>query len=464
MEPVVVLIALGAALRFCFLGVRSLWFDEASTLMLARTPLAHLPKALIGAEMNPPMFYWLLKPWLLFFPDPRIGIRAFSAAAGVAALVMFALLTDRILPKKEDRVFALALAALSPFWIHFAQDGRVYSWLLFLALALTVVAWDLRERPTRLLWSSYAVVAALGLWSHYYFAVLLLPLSAWLMTARSGQRREFFASHAAIALLYAPWVPWALTQIKIHAHDGIFTETLGLRHLFDTYGTMFFDPGFLGLLMPAWLLPALGVAAAALIVAAAGQSISARLTFAQKRRALFAPCVLAAFTGIVAAAEIVLGRPITQARYFAAASPFLYICAAQALSGAGNFKRAARILVACVVAAGAVAWHAAGFLVDPHLDKLADALRKDSDRRRPIVHLGTYYYLPMRFYYLPERANFLNERVARGMNYSEMPPYDGVVGKTRVARWPEVVLIDEDRRIIPRTAAIVPGPRLAENL
>ena len=115
----------GTVLRLLFLGAKSLWFDEASTLLIAGQPLAELSRILTSNEVNPPLYYALMHFWLKAFVDPRLGLRLFSALCGVASLFAFRALAGRLLPERA-RLPALWLAAASSFWIHVAQDGRSY--------------------------------------------------------------------------------------------------------------------------------------------------------------------------------------------------------------------------------------------------------------------------------------------------------------------------------------------------
>ena len=199
------LLAAGAALRLLGLGTRSLWFDEAATLVVARAPLREIPGLAAREQVGSPLYYFLMHGWLRLFSDPLLALRLFSALWAVAALFVFRGLCARLLPARA-RTFALFLAAFSSYWIHAAQDGRVYSLLLLVCLASTRAAWELTERPTRRLWAVYAALCALGLYVHYYFAILLAAHAAWLFwrwRSVPGRLLEWAAAHAAAALAFA---------------------------------------------------------------------------------------------------------------------------------------------------------------------------------------------------------------------------------------------------------------------
>jgi uncharacterized membrane protein len=458
---VTALLALGALLRVLFLGTRSLWFDEASTLILARLTLVGLPGLLVRNEMNPPLYYALMHFWLKFFSDPRLGLRLFSALSGIAALAAFIPLARRLLP---GRALLLAgfFAACSSYWLHAAQDGRVYSCLLLVSVLCIRAVWDLGESRSPRRWAAYAALSALGLHLHYYFAFPLAAHAAWLgWRFRRSPRdlRAWAAAHAAVALLFAPWVPHLLGQLRAHVGDLTVGDALTPAHLFDSLGNMFFDVTFLGLALPHWLNAAIGACFAALTGAFAAREWRSRLDPDERTRLAFVLVELALPIALIGVAELLVGRPITQARYFIPLSPFVFLLAARTLSSPGRATSVLRLAFEAVVVAGAIGYFASGRLVDPRLDGLAASIRR-ADPRLPVVYVTNYYYLPMRYYYLTERGNFLVAEAAESMDYAGMPPYDGVLDAGRRRRLGPCVVVDAKRLLSPKTLWLGTGAQL----
>jgi uncharacterized membrane protein len=444
------LLALGALLRLCWLGARSLWFDEASTLILARLPLRLLPGVVLRNEMNTPLYAAAMHAWLFLFADPRIGLRLFSALCGIGALLAFRALAERVLPPRA-RLLAVFFACCSSYWLHAAQDGRVYALLVLIAVLTACVVHDLSARPTPALWARYAVLCAAGLYAHYFFAFTLVVHAAWLFFRPRRSLRDWALAHAGTALLFLPWAVRIPAQLRLHAHDLAVGDPLTVRRASDLLGNMFFDPTFLGLALPSWLTPAIGAAFAALLA----------VSVYQRRLRSFTLVHFAAPLFLIALAELFVGRPITQARYFYAVSPFAFLLGGAALEGTGWPRRAVRLTFAAVAAAGVAAYIASGLYVDPHLERLADLLR-GTDARSPIVYTETYYYLPMRYYYMPERPHFLVAAADEGMDYKGMPPYDGVVSQARLSALGPVVVMDEKRLLGGPVRFLSDGAQAAE--
>ena len=272
-EPAAAALVAGVALRFLFLGSRSLWFDEALTVLVATRPLPLLHSFLMRFEVSPPLYSALMHFWLQLFADPRIGLRVFSALCGVGALVAFRGLADRLLPERA-RLHALLLAAVSSFWLHFAQDGRVYALLTLIVVFQARLTLELTERPTRRSWGAYAGVAVLGLYAHYYFGLILAAHAAWLLRRWRSSPRELAAwlgAHGVVAAAFLPWAGSFLTQFGMHRGDLAVGEALSVRHLCGLIGTVFFDVTYLGLVLPGWLVPAIGAGILATAAAARGR-------------------------------------------------------------------------------------------------------------------------------------------------------------------------------------------------
>ncbi|MFI5362204.1 MAG: hypothetical protein ACHQ49_09565, partial [Elusimicrobiota bacterium] len=260
-----------------------------------------------------------------------------------------------------------------------------------------------------------------------------------------GWRRPGAAPGGPPAAAFWPGVHLLAAQYRGARHALVVNNPMSFRHLFDLLGTSFFDVSFLGLLLPDWFVPALGAAAVA--ACATGGLLGRGAADAVERRARdYAIWHAAGFVGLVFAAELVAGRPVTQARYFVPLTPYLFLLVARALSRPGSLSAAARVAAEILVVAGTFGYFAAGLIVDPRLGALAASLRR-VDRRLPVVYLETYYYLPMRFYYMPERAHFLVVAGSVGADFAGLvtPTYDGLIDARRLRRLGPVVVMDEKR-------------------
>ena len=134
-------IALGAYLRLHDLGGPSLWHDEIVHLQaaesLARQPwYRHLTgiSEVRGWRENGSLYYGLQILGLRLAPG-ETGTRLLPAFVGILALPLMAL-CGQLLGGRIVALTAAFLLAVAPLHVYFSREGRPYSLLMFLALAL----------------------------------------------------------------------------------------------------------------------------------------------------------------------------------------------------------------------------------------------------------------------------------------------------------------------------------------
>jgi len=212
-------LALGVALR---LWSRSdLWLDEAQTVAIARLPVGQIPAAL-RQDGAPPLYYLLLHGWMSVFGTG--SARALSVLCSVLALPLAWLLGRRVGGRRTAWA-ALLLLAASPFAIRYAEEGRMYSLVVLLALAGGLVLLRVLERPGWPPVLGLALVAAALALTHYWCLYLLaavgIGLLVWLVvglgTPRAAGARRGLLGLALGALGVLPWLPSFATQ---NAHTG----------------------------------------------------------------------------------------------------------------------------------------------------------------------------------------------------------------------------------------------------
>ena len=212
---VAVLIAFG--LRVYRLGAQSLWYDEGVSLLLAgKSPTALI--AHTARDIHPPLYYLLLHVWLGFAGRTEFAAAFFSVVFGVLLVAFCFRLASRLYGRRAALLTALVVAA-SPYNLWYSQEVRMYTLGATLALLATWLLMLMLHGETRTrIWGAYVVVSALGMYTLYYFAFLLLfhaLLVLFSFTTRPETRRSlgrWLLTGAGIIVLYAPWIPVALRQ------------------------------------------------------------------------------------------------------------------------------------------------------------------------------------------------------------------------------------------------------------
>lgn len=235
------LLAIGVGFRFYNLDKKVFWADETrSALRVAgfSTPemLDELPRRELWAPeelqkfqrlndghgvmatlrslatddpKHPPLFYVLLRVWCGAFGDSVFAMRFLAALISLLIFPALWWLCRELFFEDENQqpitLVALALLALSPFHILYAQEAREYSiWTvaIFVSCALLLRALRLGERKW---WIAYGFSLALGMYAHTLHITLWLVHATFVLALHRRQFVPFFCASLLAGVLFLPW-------------------------------------------------------------------------------------------------------------------------------------------------------------------------------------------------------------------------------------------------------------------
>lgn len=230
--PIIVVVLLGAALRFYGLSAQNLWLDEALSWQQAILPIAELMQS-VAADVHPPLYALTLHAITSVFGDSEWTLRIFSAICGAASIWLTWLVCRRLADERTALIAAL-LCAVSLFNIQYAQEARMYTLMGCLALLsmlfflrVTTAALDdsavtKASRPARALLFGYLLTTCLLIYTHVYGLFIVLAQNLF-MALRYLPR---WPDHPTLAwpgwiklqillgILFAPWVVVLVAQIN----------------------------------------------------------------------------------------------------------------------------------------------------------------------------------------------------------------------------------------------------------
>ena len=197
------------------LGAVSFWRDEVSTVYFAQGSLGDLltifgrDRAKVGLA-NMATFYLILHFWL-WVGETEARVRFLSVIFGVAAVVPV-WLVGRRLAGPIAAAIAASVFALTPFVIAFNQEARGYSLAVLICATLTWLVLVGVERRTVLPWLAYGVLAALGLYVHFFVALVIAAHGIWMLATRSVPPwRAVVAGLAPLVVAAAP-LPFIIAE------------------------------------------------------------------------------------------------------------------------------------------------------------------------------------------------------------------------------------------------------------
>jgi len=222
----------GFAVRVFMLGSQSLWYDEGYSLDLARRDILSLTRA-TAADIHPPLYYYLLKAWVRLAGTSEFSLRYLSVLFGLLLVPASFALASRLFGRRVALV-AAALAALSPLYVHYSQEVRMYT-LMGLA-TLLAACFALRALATDrwLDWGVYVGCTVVALYSHLYSALAFGSLNVAFAAAavagagRAGptgelarlRLRSWALAQAAAVVLFAPWLGVAAEKYLTYTSPG----------------------------------------------------------------------------------------------------------------------------------------------------------------------------------------------------------------------------------------------------
>lgn len=194
----------GLLLRLVPIFSESYWIDEVITANAENMPFMRMIDNRL-ANNHSPFYFIMLYPWARIFGSGEIALRIPSLLASMAALWVFWLLACRFLARRRQALLAVFLLAISTAAIHYAQEARMYSFVMLATLLSFYYFWRLQEESRAALWLGYGLATLVNL----YLSVTTLPFlvvqGLWVL-ARRRRIACFAACWAIVGFVYLPMV------------------------------------------------------------------------------------------------------------------------------------------------------------------------------------------------------------------------------------------------------------------
>ena len=271
------LLLLAFTLRVYRLDSQSLWYDEAVTAQVASQGIGELTRW-TADDIQPPLYYYAAAGWLRLAGRGEWTLRFPSAFFGTLTVPLMWAVALRLFGRgRRGRVAALVaalLTALSPLYVYYAQEARMYTLLTFLGLLAgyallratadegrqtkdegrrTKDRQDVSSFVLRLSsvkwWFLFVIASAALLYTHYFGVFLLLAYGVcfaigWLVALARGRPHwrklaVFALSCLGIALLYLPWLPAMLNRYAVDRSywQGALKINEAVRHVAVSFTT-----------------------------------------------------------------------------------------------------------------------------------------------------------------------------------------------------------------------------------
>lgn len=210
----------------------AIWFDEAFSSYLIQ--FNYIDIALFTAtDVHPPLYYWVLKTWTEVFGAGEFGLRSLSVFFAAATILTTFFLTRRLFGRKVALV-SLVFLVLSPMIIRYSDEARMYTMAAFIAVSATYALVQAIDVKKKRWWVVYGVLVSLGMWTHYFTALIWLAHWAWRAwtTYSKGATfktwwKKFFSKEWVLAYgvavgLFLPWLYFMVKQLGVVQAAGFW--------------------------------------------------------------------------------------------------------------------------------------------------------------------------------------------------------------------------------------------------
>ncbi|NES80171.1 MAG: hypothetical protein F6K10_00970 [Moorea sp. SIO2B7] len=240
---IVVLLILGIFFRFVHLDRKIYWGDESSALLRISgySPaevMQDLEGRIVGVEdvlkyqrttpqtsifdtinasaanaTHPPLYFLITKWWMQLFGNSMAVTRSISALISLLAFPCIYWLCLELFNSSLVGWMAIALIAISPFHVIYAQEARMYSlWTVTILLSSAVLLWAMRTK-TKVSWIIYGTTVALGIYTHLFFMFVAIGHGIYVVIIERFRLSKTFVYYllASLAsfLAFAPWL-WVI--------------------------------------------------------------------------------------------------------------------------------------------------------------------------------------------------------------------------------------------------------------
>ncbi|MBD2603567.1 glycosyltransferase family 39 protein [Scytonema hofmannii FACHB-248] len=248
---VIILMGLGIFFRFAHLGQKTYCCDESwtsvaisgNTVAELRQEVSHhqdtipittfdkyqhinpehgvadtLNYLITSDPQHPPLYYVMVRLWVQVFGDSPTGVRSLSA---LISLLIFPSVYWLCLELFESPVVgwvAMALIAVSPLQLFFAQEARQYSlWMVGILVSSAALLRAIRQE-NKVNWAVYTLTLALGLYTHLFTVLVMIAHGIYVVIQQHFRFTKTFLNYllgtVAGFLMLLPWLIVLITHLS----------------------------------------------------------------------------------------------------------------------------------------------------------------------------------------------------------------------------------------------------------
>ncbi|MCC5661876.1 glycosyltransferase family 39 protein [Nostoc sp. XA010] len=253
---VIILLVLGIFLRFVNIDKKIYWHDEAFTsfriagytvkeikeniyinqeitvadiqkfqhINSQRTWIDALSSQAKEDGQHPPLYYLLLRFWEQVFGSSPAAIRTLTAILSLLLFPAVYWLSIELFNSSTIGWAAIALVAISPFHLLYAQNAKQYSlWSVIVVLSSAAIlrAIKLERNHNKINWLIYGITLVIGLYTYPLTALVALSHGIYLIIIKGWRlTKSLIAYLVTFSIAFISFTPW-LYVMSLNNFKGI---------------------------------------------------------------------------------------------------------------------------------------------------------------------------------------------------------------------------------------------------
>ncbi|MFB3895691.1 MAG: glycosyltransferase family 39 protein [bacterium] len=199
----ILILLLGAGLRFYHLGTEDLWLDEILTLKFASVSWSDITFNRLDSDAITHFLsdYIIMHLWLNLGKSAAM-LRLFSALVGIITIAVMFAVGCRLFNSRIG-LFGALLLAISSYHIFYSQEARAYALQTLLILSVVYFFYRAGEEHKIRFWIFYSFISILAIYLQVFSIFSIIALDIYVLI-------QLCFSHKRVQL-----IPWLISQIAI---------------------------------------------------------------------------------------------------------------------------------------------------------------------------------------------------------------------------------------------------------
>lgn len=208
---ILIILILAFIIRLVLIN-QSLWLDEATSALVAQKhTFLEIIKYFSPGDFHPPLYYLILNTWGKLFGYSEISMRFPSILFSIGTIYTVYKICRQVVTKEVQylSIFSAILCSISPLFIYYSQEARMYSLSSLLTTLLLYLF--IRQKSS----IAYAVVSILAVYTYYPLIFFLVAIFLYSLFVDHKQIKKTFICLMVTIAVFLPWASILHSQLTV---------------------------------------------------------------------------------------------------------------------------------------------------------------------------------------------------------------------------------------------------------